>query len=178
MLLLAAAWAFAEAFLFFIVADVPISWIAVRHGWRAGLAAALVASVAAAAGGALLYLWAANDPAGARAMVASLPAIDSAMIDSTAARFAEEGYRAMLSGSVSGVPYKLYALAAAGEGRSLLPFLLVTPLVRLPRFAGAALLAAGVSRLLSGHLSMRARLGVLASIWIAFYAFYFSVMPR
>jgi hypothetical protein len=178
MLLLAGTWAFAEAILFFIVADVPISWIAVRHGWRAGLIAALVASFAAAAGGAFLYAWAIGDPAGARAMIAALPGIDGATIDATAAQFSNDGYWAMLSGSVSGVPYKLYALAAAGEGRALLPFLLLSPLVRLPRFAAAALVAAGISRLLSGRLSMRARLGLLAGFWIAFYAFYFSVMPR
>ena len=178
MLLLAIAWAFAEAILFFIVADVPISWIAVRHGWRAGLAAALVASVAAAAGGALLYGWAAADPAGARDMIAALPGIDGATIEAAAAGFAQDGYWAMPRGSLSGVPYKLYALAAAGEGRALLPFLLLSALVRLPRFAAAALAAAFMSRLLSRRLTMRARLGLLAAIWVAFYAFYFSMMPR
>jgi hypothetical protein len=178
MLLIAAAWAFAEAILFFIVADVPISWIAVRGGWRAGLAAALAASVAAAAGGALLYGWAAADPAGARETIAALPGIDAAAIEAAAAGFARDGYWAMLRGSASGVPYKLYVLAAAGEGRALIPFLLLSTLVRLPRFAGAALAASGISRLLSGRLSMRARLGLLAAIWVAFYAFYFSVMPR
>ena len=37
LLVLTAGWSFAEGLLFFLVADIPISWIAVRHGWRAGL---------------------------------------------------------------------------------------------------------------------------------------------
>ena len=45
-----AGWSAAEAAIFFIVADVPISWIAVRSGTRAALLAALlVATVGTAA---------------------------------------------------------------------------------------------------------------------------------
>jgi len=40
-----AGWSAAEAALFFIVADVPISWIAVRSGTRAALLAAVVAAL-------------------------------------------------------------------------------------------------------------------------------------
>jgi hypothetical protein len=177
LLVLAAGWAFAEAILFFIVADVPISWIAVRSGWRPATAAAFGAAFAAAAGGALLYTWASADPTGAARAVAALPGIDEAMIAETAARFAKDGYWAMLEGSVSGVPYKLYVLAAAGAGRPLLSFLMLSVLFRLPRFLGAALGAAALSRLLARRLSMRFRLGLLGGIWLAFYAFYFSVMP-
>src|SRR5688572_21231742 len=113
MLLIAAAWAFAEAILFFIVADVPISAIAMRWGWRHGVTAALAAAIAAAAGGAVLFAWASADPSGASASVANLPGIDAAMIADTAADLGSRGYMAMLEGSVSGVPYKLYVVAAA-----------------------------------------------------------------
>ena len=177
MLLIAAAWAFAEAILFFIVADVPISAIAVARGWRQGAVAALAAALAATAGGAALWAWASADPAGASAAIAALPGIDGALISETGADFSNRGYWAMLDGSVSGVPYKLYVLAAAGEARSLLPFLLLSFLFRLPRFLGAALAAAAVSRLLQGHLSKRARLALLAAVWAVFYVFYFAVMP-
>ena len=40
-----AGWSAAESAIFFIVADVPISWIAVRSGTRAALLAALVATL-------------------------------------------------------------------------------------------------------------------------------------
>jgi hypothetical protein len=175
MLLLAIVWSFAEAILFFIVADVPISWIAVRYGWRRGAAAAVAAALAATAGGSLLYLWASADPAGAAEAVGSLPGIDQALIADTASRFRDEGYPAMFVGSLSGVPYKLYVLAAAREGREILSLLLLTPLLRLPRFLAAAAAAALVGKTLSLWLSMRARLLLLAGFWLLFYGFYFAV---
>lgn len=177
MLILAAAWAFAEAVLFFLVADIPISAVALRFGWRRGVAAAVTGAFAASAGGGLLYGWAAADPAGARAAILALPAIDGAMVSDTARSFRDGGYAAMLAGSLSGVPYKLFALAAAAEGRALLPFLLLSPLLRLPRFLLAAILPAFIGKALSPWLSMTARLVLLAAFWLLFYVFYFAVMP-
>lgn len=176
LLLIAAGWSFAEAILLFIVADVPISFIALRWGWGAGVKAALVASLAAAVGGAVTYAWANADPETARAAILALPAIDAALADTAAGRLAEGNF-AMLWGSISGVPYKLYALAAGSEGRSLLPFLLLTPLVRLPRFIGAALLSAGISAALAPRVGLRARLAMLGLVWALFYAWYFWTMP-
>lgn len=177
LLALVALWAFAEAILFFLVADVPISFVAVRYGVRKGVVAALIAAVAATVGGAVTWLWAARDPAGATAMMAALPAIDAALIAETRAAFAADGRSAMFWGSLSGVPYKLYALAAGSGGMALALFLLASLLVRLPRFLFAALGAAALSRLLSRWLSLRARLAILAGFWLLFYAWYFSVMP-
>ena len=177
MLLLVAGWSFAEAMLFFLVADVAISLVAVRHGWRPAVTAALVASLAAAAGGAATYGWAAADPAGAHAAILALPAIDEALIAATRERLAADGNIAMLWGSLSGVPYKLYALAAGEGARPLLPFLLASPLVRLPRFLLVALATAGIGALLAKRLGMRARLIILAGCWALFYAWYFAVMP-
>lgn len=177
MLLAVAAWAVAEAILFFIVADVPISLVAVRSGWRTGIAAASVAAVAAAAGGAFVYAWAARDPAGADAAMIALPAIDAALVTESQARFAEDGYAAMFLGSLTGTPYKLYAAAAGSQGATLAPFLILSALARLPRFLFAAIGAAWLSHALSGRLSMRGRLVLLAGFWLLFYAWYFWAMP-
>jgi len=177
MLLIVAGWSFAEAILFFIVADLPISVVAVRRGWRAGVKVALAASLAAAAGGAVTYAWASADPEAARAAILALPAIDIGLADAAASRLAAEGNAAMLRGSISGDPYKLYALAAGREGQALLPFLLLTPLARLPRFLGAALLSAGIGRLLAPRFGLRARLAILGLVWTLFYAWYFWTMP-
>ena len=177
LLLIAAGWSFAEAILFFIVADVPISFIAVRWGWRAGAKAALAASLAATVGGAVTYAWASADPEAARAAILALPAIDAGLADAAAGRLAAEGNLAMLWGSISGVPYKLYALAAGSEDRALLPFLLLTPLVRLPRFLGAALLASGISAAIAPRVSLRARFAILGLVWALFYGWYFWTMP-
>lgn len=177
LLLVVAGWAFAEAILFVLVADVPISFVAVRHGWRAAAVAAVAAAVAAAAGGALVHAWAAADPGGATRMIVALPGIDPALVAETARGFAAGGYMAMLAGSVSGVPYKLYALAAGVQGEPLIPFLLLSPFVRLPRFLGVALLAAALGRLASRRLGLCARLVVLTAFWLLFYIVYFAVMP-
>jgi len=177
MLLVVTAWAAAEAILFFIVADVPISMLAVRWGWRRGCIAALVASFAATVGGLILYVWAAHDPVGSRAAIEALPAIDGTMIDAQARLFASHGFSAMLKGSISGIPYKIYAWAAGSSGAPLLPFLLFSPVVRLPRFLASALLSGGISKGLERRLSLKARFGILATVWVVFYAVYFARMP-
>jgi hypothetical protein len=177
ILLAVAGWSVAEAILFFFVADVAISFVALRWGWRKGVAAALAAALAASRGGALNYGWAASEPAGAVRTIVALPAIDQAQADAARASLAGKGEMAMLEGSLSGVPYKLYALAAGRDGRPLIPFLLATPLVRLPRFLFAALGTAAMSALLSRRLGLRARIGLLAGFWLIFYGWYFVVMP-
>jgi len=170
---LAGLWGFAEATLFFIVPDVPISAVAALAGWRRGVVAALAAALGAMAGGLAMYLWGAADPEAARSAVVALPAIDRAMAEAVARDFTAGGYAAMLAGAFGGIPYKLYAVAAGEQGAPLAAFLVMTPLVRLPRFLLAAFAAAWTAR----FVPSRARLPVLAVVWIAFYAFYFAVMP-
>ena len=50
-----AGWSAAEASIFFLVADIPISWVAVRSGTRAAILAASVAALASVAGAAALF---------------------------------------------------------------------------------------------------------------------------
>jgi hypothetical protein len=170
-----AGWSAAEAAIFFIVADVPISWIAVRSGTRAAMLAALVAALASIAGTIGVFFWASHDPAGAAATMAALPGIDHALMAEAANRFSR-GFGAVLGGSFSGIPFKLFALEAAKEGGIL--FLILAPLLRLPRFLAIALFVGGVSHFLQRWMTVRQRLGLLLVLWIAFYACYFSVMPR
>lgn len=174
-LALVAGWSAAEAALFVVVSDVPISWIALRKGARAGLLAAVVAALASAVGAAALWLWAHHDPAGVRALFLQLPGVNAAMIDQAA-----DGYRhgaaAILAGSFHGVPIKLFLLEAARQGQWwLVP---LAPVLRLPRFAAVALVTAGVSRALSLGLSERWRLALLAWLWLAFYCFYWTRVGR
>jgi hypothetical protein len=166
-----AGWSAAEAAIFFIVADVPISWIAVRSGTRAALIAAVVAAFASVVGAFAILAWPGGE---AEALMASLPAIDPALIERAADGY-HRGPAAMLAGSFSGTPFKLYALEAARNGGYGL--LLLAPFLRLPRFLGVALFVSGISRLLSDRLDVRRRLALLSLCWAAFYLFYFSVMP-
>jgi hypothetical protein len=169
-----AGWSAAEAAIFFIVADVPISWIAVRSGTRAAILAAIVAALASVAGTLAVLFWAGHDPAGAAATMAALPGIDPALITSAADRYAS-GFPAILGGAFTGIPFKLFALEAARQDGIV--FLVLAPLLRLPRFLAVALFAGSMSHLLERWTTVRQRLGLLLILWIAFYAWYFSAMP-
>ena len=170
-----AGWSAAEAAIFFLVADIPISWIAVKSGTRAGVLAAVVAAIASVVGTLAVLIWAGRDPAGAAATMAALPGIDRALIGEAADRY-RHGPHAVLAGGFSGIPFKLFALEAARHRD--FGFLLLAPLLRLPRFLAVALFAGTISRLLVKRMTVRHRLMLLAALWIAFYAFYFSAMPR
>jgi hypothetical protein len=106
--------------------------------------------------------------------MAALPGIDPALILEAAGRYAR-GFDAVLAGSFSGIPFKLFALEAAKQSGIL--FLILAPLLRLPRFVAIALFVGGVSHFLERWMSVRQRLGLLLVLWIAFYTWYFSVMP-
>ena len=66
---IALAWGFAEATLFFIVVDVLITYVTVYFGMRRGVETVFFATIGAVAGGAAMYHWGGDDPAG---MVAAL----------------------------------------------------------------------------------------------------------
>ena len=174
-LTIVAGWSAAEAAIFFLVADIPISWIAVRSGAKAGMLAAVVAAIASVLGTLAVLLWAGQDPAGATRTMAALPGIDATLVAEAADRY-NHGPHAVLAGAFSGIPFKLFALEAAKQ--NALGFLLLAPLLRLPRFLVVALFAGTVSRLLEGRMTVRQRLLLLGALWAVFYAFYFSTMSR
>lgn len=173
-----ALWALAEAMLFFIVADVPISYVALRYGWRSALRAALLAAAMAGLGGVLLLLWAQADAVQVYNLIVALPAIDAAMMRDAAVAFSDGGYWAMTKGSFSGVPYKLYAHAAASTPSGGLSwFFMASILARLPRFLAVALLVSAIGKWLEPRMSLRRRMALLALVWLLFYGWYFAVMP-
>jgi hypothetical protein len=173
-LAIVATWSAAEVAIFFLVADIPISWVAVTRGTRAAVIAALVAALASIAGTLAVLLWAGADPDGAARTMADLPGIDAALVTDAANRF-RHGPLAVLAGAFSGIPFKLFALEAARQ--EALGFLLLAPLLRLPRFLAVALLVGAISKQLSRWMSVRQRLALLLALWVAFYALYFTVMP-
>ena len=170
-----ATWSAAEAAIFFLVADIPISWIAVSKGTRAGVIAAVVAAIASTVGTIAVLLWAGSDPNGAARVMAALPGIDGKMAADAAERF-HEGPFAILAGAFSGIPFKLFALEAAKQ--EAVGFLLLAPLLRFPRFVAIAILVGAISRLLEKRMTVRQRLMLLTVLWAIFYAAYFAVMPH
>jgi len=137
--------------------------------------AALLLFMASVVGAAAVLFWAGNDAAGAASTMAALPGIDPPLI-AEAAQSYHAGPLAILAGSFGGIPFKLFALEAAKEGSFL--FLLLAPLVRLPRFLAIALFVGGTSRVLQRWMTVRQRLALLLALWIVFYGWYFSVMPH
>lgn len=177
-LVLVALWAFAEAILFFIVADVPISYVALRYGLKSAAVAALLAAVMAAVGGVALVLWARSDPTHVAELIVALPAIDGSMLVNAHIDLTNNGYPGMFAGSFSGIPYKLYAYAALDMAAGGLPgFFLASIAARVPRFLVVAVVVSGIGKLLARRTGMRLRLAVLALVWTAFYGWYFATMP-
>lgn len=176
-LALVAGWSFAEGCLFFLVADVPISWIALRHGWRRALLAAMLAAPMAALGGLAMATWTAGDPQSARAALVALPAIDAALIDDALHRWQSGGYVAMAQAAFAGVPYKLYAHAQGTDPHGgAASFVTGSIAARLPRFVLMALAVATIGRWLRPRTTLRQRALLFAAGWATFYAWYFAAM--
>jgi membrane protein YqaA with SNARE-associated domain len=171
-------WGLAEATLFFIVPDVIISLCALAYGWRAGSFAIAASLIGATIGGIATYFWGYFDIEGARAMFDQLPAIAPSTIARAQTEIAE-GYYAlsMLIGAVTSVPFKLYASEAGASGQSLATFIALSPVVRFPRFAFAALLALGARQIL-GQVLLRLRILGFVGFWVVFYAFYWTFAPN
>jgi membrane protein YqaA with SNARE-associated domain len=175
-MIIVAIWSFAEATLFFLVADVPISAVGLRHGTRRALRAALVAALASGTGGVTLSMLAAASPEAMHGILDLIPGIGPRMIDEAAAAFAEDGVGAMLAGSFSGVPYKLFAHAAGLEQSPPIVFLVLSVAARLPRFLLVAVIFGSIRPVLSSRLSRRRIATIFIVFWVLFYAAYFSAV--
>lgn len=178
----AAAWGAAEATCFFIVPDVWLSRVALRSPRRAA-AASVSALVGAVVGGLATRAWARRRPRAATfAAMRRLPAINAAMLDRVEGDVRRDGFRVVLRGPVRGVPYKLYAREAGLQGVGVAPFVGWSLPARLPRFVLVAGLGAGLARLgrriLPAGVSDRIAPTVHTVVWIAFYAWYLSVVGR
>jgi hypothetical protein len=166
----AALWGVAEGFLFFIVPDVLISFLAQRRGWREAMLGSLAAALGAVLGAFLLWQWSAQSPDTVRLLVETLPGITPGMVERLAAELAQQSLLpTLLIASIVGVPIKIAAMLGPGLDLSLIEFLLVTPLARLPRFVAVGLGVFFLSRLGGRWLSMEKMTLLLALFWIVFY---------
>ena len=172
--LLSFLWGLAEATLFFIVPDVLLSLVAVFSLRRASrhIAAAVAG---AAAGGAVMFLWAQGNPESARAAVKKVPFVTEAMFARVDAGFQKSGMLAVYLGPMTGTPYKIYALAAPNFTR-LTPFVFATIPARGWRFILVSLFSAAGAGVLRRRVNPSpARLACWHALaWTAFYAFYWT----
>jgi membrane protein YqaA with SNARE-associated domain len=172
-------WGAAEASLLFVVADLPLSWIALRGGLKRALIAALFAAVGAVPGGLALYAWSAQAPEAAARTIESLPSIPQGSVARAEAELRRPGWElAALRGAFTGMPYKVYAAAAPRAGVGAIRFALVTPLIRLPRYLLICLAFAWLGPAVRPRLSRRRMLGLFVLGWTLFYAAYWTFVGR
>ncbi len=174
--LITVIWSFAEATLFFVLVDVLLSFAVVTGGWRSAGQAALWAVGGALGGGAVMYLWASNDPQAALAAVGRVPYIGLAMILEVRGALRDDGLLAVVLASVTGVPYKIFAITAHGAGIGLAPFLVVSAGARLGRFLLVVALATLINACLEPFLGRYPRLLAMLGLWAVFYAIYWGYL--
>lgn len=176
--LAALIWGAAEGFLFFIVPDVLIGWIALRRGLRAGAVACVLAAVGAGIGGAAMYGWSARDPAAALNAVAAVPAVSTPMIVHASVAMDREGwFAAALKGPITSTPYKVYALLAPSRGATVWGFALGALPIRLPRFLLAAVAFAAIRWLARGRIDDRWLITGFTAWWVLFYVWFWVAHP-
>lgn len=170
----AALWGIAEASLFFVVPDVLITFVVMRFGLRQGLFLCVVAAIFAAITGCGLWLWASHDAATARHVMLLVPAIGPDLLARARNEIASNWPIHLVTGAMTGVPYKLYAVEAGALGISPLLFLPMSFIARLSRFVLTAV-AAAVGREIVTRLGQPGwRYGIWALAWIATYGFYWT----
>jgi len=171
-------WGAAEAFLFFIVPDVIVGYVALRRGFRAGLVACLYAAVGAGLGGAAMYAWSARDPNAALMAVEAVPAVSTPMVEAAHAAMTEDGwFVAAMKGPLTSTPFKVYAALAPRHGASMAEFALAALPVRLPRFLFAAAALALIGRAIRGRVSDKLALVLFTGAWVLFYAWFWLSHP-
>lgn len=173
-ILLAFVWGLAEATFFFVVPDVFLSLAAILGGWRTWRHI-LAAVCGAFLGGALLFQWAEVKPAQARASVLRVPFIRESMFNTVEEGLRRQGISAVFFGSVTGIPYKLYAFEAPTFFCQR-DFLLATPPARAVRFLAVWFAFGGIAAWLRKRRNWRMPqlTRAYAVFWIAVYAFYWG----
>jgi len=173
--LFAFLWGFAEATLFFIVPDVLLSLIALQGRRRAWIASGF-AVAGALLGGWLMYGWSTLDAKQVRNVLAAIPAISPGLLIQVRQQLGSTGFASLFAGSVTGVPYKIYAVEAGAATLPLMAFLIVSIPARALRFLLVTAAVDWAARRWMVDMSHAKRLGVVLACWMLFYGWYFSVM--
>lgn len=173
--LFALLWGFAEATLFFIVPDVLLSLIALESRRRAWIASGFAVAGALLGGGLMLH-WAGLDAEQVRHALTAIPAISPQLLAEVRQQLGSMGFASLFVGSVTGVPYKIYAVEAGAAALPLMTFLIVSIPARALRFLAVTALVGWLARRWLRGMSRGQRLGTALAAWLVFYAGYFSVM--
>ncbi len=173
-MIVALLWGFAESTFFFVIPDVFLSYAAILS-WRRTWKHLLAATAGALLGGAMLFQWSAAKPISAHGAIARVPFVREGMFAQVDAGFRTHGLLSIFLGSVSGIPYKLYAVEGP-KFCSEAQFLFATPLARLIRFLLVWSGFGAVARWLQMKYGWRGwKPGLThAAVWIAVYSLYWG----
>ncbi len=176
-LAIAALWGFAEATLFFLVADIWLTRLVITDGWRYATKAAVYASLGALLGGICLVYWSMLDAPGVVQWVEAVPAISQAMMRDAAVALDRKGWTSLIPAAFTGVPYKIFAAQVYHSEASVALFLVATIPARMIRFALAIALVQGLARLLRDRCQTKTLLRFWAAFWAIFYLLFLTMMP-
>jgi membrane protein YqaA with SNARE-associated domain len=168
-------WSAAEASFFFIVPDVLLTVAVLRLGLKRALLLCVMAAAMAAITGAMMWLWAGHDEAGAWAAMLAVPAVGPDLILRVQREFDGAWFFQMARGAVSGVPYKLYAVEAGVRHIPLWLFIPASFAARLTRFLLTVLLTAAGQALLLRWQRPAWAMPLWAAAWVIVYLLYFSL---
>jgi membrane protein YqaA with SNARE-associated domain len=155
------------------VPDVLVTIAVLRFGPRAGVGLAIVAAVAAAAGGLAMWFWGHVDAEAARKAVLMVPAVGPDLLARAHREIAQNWFIHLVLGAVTGVPYKLYAVEAGARGLTPLLFVPASIVARLTRFLVVVGLTALMGEALTRLNKPQWRYRVLALGWCIIYGTYF-----
>ncbi|MBV9572065.1 MAG: hypothetical protein JO056_12570 [Alphaproteobacteria bacterium] len=167
-------WGAAEATFFFIVPDVLLTLAALRFGWKRALMLSAVAALAAALAGLFMWRWGHDDIATAQFVLLLVPAVGPDLLQRAAHEMSAGWPLHLITGGVTGLPYKLYAAEAGALDIEMFSFAIVSFAARFLRFAITVSLAAGGSRIADAIGHPRWIYAGWAMAWIAVYALYFT----
>lgn len=172
VILWGALWGFAEATLFFLVPDILLTSLALNSFRKAVLAAAMAAAI----GGLLVWSGAHWFPVETKAVLLMVPGISENTFSSVQTLFKSGAFSGMLQGAFSGVPYKIFAAEAGSTGINPIPFAILTPIARLPRFFLLSVAAWTLSWAIGTRMATKTKLRSALVLWCVFYFGYFSVI--
>jgi membrane protein YqaA with SNARE-associated domain len=173
---LGALWGFAEATLFFLVPDILLTAAALFSPKRS-FVQMLAVLIGALLGGALMYTAADKFPDESQSMLLAVPFIKVRLLDKAEGQMQDHGLWAMCLGALSGIPYKVYAVASPRYG-PFEKFMAISVPARLGRLFFSWSIASLLGVLFRRQIdeSPPAALGLLIICWIGFYTYYWSVI--
>ncbi len=171
---LAALWGLGDATIFFIVPDVWLTYVGLRHGTFAALVAGLFVTLGGFAGGMALYYFAAAEPVEARNLLLTLPAVNTDALREARELLARWDAIAVVGNPYSLLPFKVMALEAPAAKVQPLFFALATFFAYLSRAFLIALVAGFLGWLLRRTFGVRRMVIWALVFWGVMYALFFA----